>query len=98
MSGWGIRVIRGGKVRLDPSFGMRKVLGFLNITTASGSINVPEFANGVPDYQLFDSSGANGTNGSAAGITISGTTLSWSFTPQGSYGVNKFLLYWILLS
>lgn len=74
-------------VAYDTSTSITMPLGYLTIggdgAPASGSISVPEFSLGVPDFSiLIVAVGPNTTYkfiGQSPTISISGTTLSWQF-------------------
>lgn len=70
-----------GKIVLDITDRLTRILGSVNTGTNPGSIVVPEFAQGSPWY-YFAGVGRSSPfdNGNKPIVTISGNTLSWAFT------------------
>jgi len=66
-----------GKLQVDIGQRIGRIIGKFNTGTSPGSITVPDFAQGSPFYliSLFNS----GVTVFGPVVTISGTTLSWTF-------------------
>jgi hypothetical protein len=82
-----------GNLLIDTSTRMGRVLGQISTGTADGSVTSAGFATGAPFYAIVPKSGSPAAI-NTPNITITGNTMSWSFSgvpsPQDSlvlYGV-----------
>lgn len=84
-----------GVVTLDVTDTLTRIIGMVNSGFSSGSISVPEFANGRPWYYTDGPSFSNPFRfGRQVVVTISGTTLSWSFSqgiPADAYNATNIV-------
>lgn len=69
----------GTTITLTPSSGVTRRLADVDTAKANGSINVPEFAIGKPFWNLIVVGESTNGYGIPPTVTISGTTLSWTW-------------------
>ena len=72
----------GGAIVLDTNTRAGVALGVISTGTSAGSFIDADLSLGEPFF--FTLPGAPGWNGNVAVITISGTTIYWSFPSAGS--------------
>lgn len=64
-----------GNVIFDTSWRIGRIFGSVHVTD-NGSMNVPQFAEGTPFYVCL---GETGNDYNPPNVSVSGTTLQWSY-------------------
>lgn len=80
---------------LDITSNLGLHLGTIETGTKAGSIVVPGFAQGTPFYMIQGENPAYAGTNAVPNVTISGTTLSWSWPHQYGYFSSVIIIYGI---
>lgn len=97
MATYGVRTkAAGGLSQVEFTTRLPRLIGEVNTGLSDGAITVPEFAGRVPIYQLSAVAGSTIGFTTAPVISISGTTLSWTFGVASAYRVNARVTYGVL--
>lgn len=86
----------GGLSQIQFTTRLPRLLGEVITGLSDGAITVPEFAGRVPVYQLSAVAGSTIGFTTAPVISISGTTLSWTFGVAPAYRVSARVTYGVL--
>lgn len=87
----GLRVWNSSGVLItDVETRMGRILGSVQTGAGSGSISVPGFATGTPFGIVLELAAASTQTNGEPTISISGTTLSWSFAANPG---NQLIFY-----
>ncbi|MDF4024142.1 hypothetical protein P3W24_04045 [Luteibacter sp. PPL201] len=74
----GVRIKdRNGNIVVDFTSKLPRIIGYIDTNGSAGSINVPELALGNAYWVVSPISGTSGRG--SPNVSISGTTLSWSY-------------------
>lgn len=92
MSGWGMRVTRGGVVERDPFTNMGRIIGRVNTNGANGSVTDDGLLTGTPEWQVVLLSTPSAA-AAAPTISVSGNTLSWEYPSGASWPA--VIVYWV---
>lgn len=97
MATYGLRTkTAGGLSQVQFTTRLPRRIGELVTGLSDGSVFVPEFAGRVPVYQLSAEAGSTIGFTMVPVISISGTTLSWTFGIPAAYRVSARVTYGVL--
>ncbi|MCY0385667.1 hypothetical protein OVY01_00105 [Robbsia sp. Bb-Pol-6] len=68
-----------GNLTLDVTDRLTRFLGSLSTGTAAGSASIAGFSTGTPWIHVLDSVNPSAATTQAPSVSISGTTISWSY-------------------